>query len=130
MFTKTKFDTEQISELDLSSYGVSEKKVPKGKSWDFAISGDGTTYFTQLISSTNEMREGIYWYLYFSGEHYCLILIDNVWDREKNEGLNYCKARIIENKFFLNSGILEIKENINQAMIAIREGEHGLIFSN
>ena len=130
MFTKTKFDTEQISELDLSSYGVSDKKVPKGKSWDFAISGDGTTYFTQLISSTNEMREGKYWYLYFSGEHYCLIFIDNVWGGEKIKGLYYCKARIIENKFFLNNEILEVKEKINQAMIAISKGEHGLIFSN
>ena len=130
MFTKVSLDSEQISELGLSSYGISENRIPNPKkNWDFAVSEDGAFYFTQLISSTGEMRDGLYWYLYFSGKHYCLITVD-AWGGIQIDGRYHCKARLLENEFCETNTVQELKKQMNQAMIVVSHNNDGITFSN
>ena len=127
MFTKVNLDSEQISALDLSRYGISDNRVPNRSNWDFAVSDDGSSYFTQLISSSGEMRDGMYWYLYFSGKRYCLITID-AWGGKEIDGRYHCKAHLVKNEFCEESQIQELKKEMNQAMIVVSHNNDGIIF--
>ena len=126
MFKKVTLDSITIKDLDIAKYGIDEIRIPaKERGWSFAVSEDDSEYFTQLISSPSEMGEGIYRYLYFSGEKYCLIEVD-AWRTVNVDGEELVKGYIRSTGSLRVEEMDDIRVKINEAMKVVSHKGEGI----
>jgi len=127
-FLKRKLEADEINNLKLDQYGIEERRIPsKAKGWDFAVSENGKEYFTQLLSSSFEMRDGNYWYLYFTRDKYCLLKVE-AWGHVKINCRNHVKGKIVSSGLIAPEEMGDIQSKINEAMIVVSYNNEGVVF--
>jgi len=79
-FSKSNLIESWFYELELEKIGVVPARIPdrnQKHSWPCAVDYESNTLFTQLISSSAEMREGEYYYLLAIEKNLFLIMSDD-----------------------------------------------------
>ena len=127
-FVKRPLSTEELAALDFSALGVETRRVPPLK-WDWAVYESEKVLFTQLISSSAEMREGLYWYLLLAkGEPYILKVDD--WGGKMIGKQLYLHATIERPTSFNGQAKSEIERLASDAMHSVSVKADRLFFAS
>jgi hypothetical protein len=125
-FVKRSLKLEEHLRLDLIALGIENRRIPP-QDWSWAVDEDQDVFFTQLISSTYEMREGWYWYLLLVSGSPTMLMVDG-FAKARVDG---CAARkaTIESSACPASAIAEIKQLAREAHRLISAQREDLLFS-
>jgi hypothetical protein len=125
-FLKRSLMNHEISAIDFKALGIETRRVP-GENWSWAVDENARVYFTQLISSTNEMREGDYWYLLLI-EGCPVVLQVNAWGGKPVDGNIHLRAKFISGTTALKCPVAGVEALASEAMEVVSAQRDRLAF--
>lgn len=125
-FTKRSLTNSERAKIRASSLAVEEKHFPP-EQWDWAVDEERDLYFTQLISSTHEMREGVYRYLLLQYGQSAIIWVD-AWNGREIKGHVYLNAEVQREASAMKLGDKYIERVSSEAMEVVSYNKERLLF--
>ena len=125
-FLKRSLRTHEISAIDFKALGIESRRVP-GENWSWAVDENAGVYFTQLISSTYEMREGEYWYLLLIEGSPAVLQVD-AWGGKPVDGHIHLRAKFISGTKALKCPVAGVEALATEAMAVVSAQRDRLAF--
>jgi len=117
---------QEFSGLDFASLGVIERRIPPS-GYDWAVDSERCILCTQLISNTQEMREGDYWYLLVVSNSPFIFKVDAF--RSAAVGGRERRYATVESSGISSYDMNTIKRLASEAHQAVSYASEELVFS-
>ena len=127
-FIKRQLTAEELSSFRNGGYNIIQRRVPD-YDWEWAVDEENGILFTQLISNSNEMREGYYWYLLIVNSKKYIIRV-NAWGGKRVNDQLLLNALLEEPEILSDEERKAINIISNEAMQVVSVNHDGLNFDH